>query len=159
MRKLVFTLILFAVTTGISQAERGDQYLLPKVGFMSVQLNGADPLYSVGLMYGYGITSEITFEAEFNVGISGGESSAGSYEIWTLAGYGVYRYPITDVDYIKAKFGLLHEAVSLGNSVSDQGVAGGIGYGFRYKQTIIEIEATIIDKDIIFYSLGVNYPF
>ncbi|NOX76555.1 MAG: outer membrane beta-barrel protein [Gammaproteobacteria bacterium] len=160
MKKLLLTLALLAATTSVSQADRGDQYLLPKFGFMSVQLNNADPLYSIGVLYGYGITPEITVEAELNAGVTGGDSNLGGYEIWTLAGYGVYRYPVTVTGYIKAKLGLLHEAVSLdGNSASDQGAAGGIGYGFRYGQTIYEFEATVIDEDIIFYSLGVNYPF
>lgn len=160
MKKLLLTLALLAASTGVSVADRGDQYLLPKFGFMSVQLNNADPLYSVGVMYGYGITPEITVEAEFNMGVAGGDSDRGAYDIWTLAGYGVYRYPVTDSGYIKAKIGLLHESVSLDQStVAAQGGAGGIGYGFRYGQTIFELEATMIDQDIIFYSLGVNYPF
>ncbi len=164
MKKLFFVLLLSVITsvitTGIACADRGDQYLIPKVGFMAVGLNGADPLYSLGVMYGYGITPEITAEAEINVGLVGGESDLGDYEIWTVAGYGVYRHPITDTDYIKAKIGLLYEDIEVASgSASDNGVAGGLGYGFRVNTTIIELEATIIDEDIIFYSMGVNYPF
>lgn len=160
VRKLFFVLLLFIVVTGTAYADRGDQFLIPKVGFMSVDLNSADPLYSLGVMYGYGYTPEITFEGEINIGVAGGESDLGDYKIWTVAGYGVYRYPITDVDYIKAKLGLLHENIEVaGFSADDQAIAGGFGYGFKYNTTIFELEATIIDADIIFYSLGINYPF
>ena len=160
MKKLLYILLLFTLTTGLSFADRGDQFLIPKLGFMSIDLQDADPLYSIGLMYGYGITPEITVEGEVNLGISGGESKLGDYEIWTIAGYGVYRHPVTETNYIKAKLGVLHENVEVaGKSADDQGLAGGFGFGFKIKQTIIELEATIIDEDIIFYSVGINYPF
>jgi len=159
VKKLFFVLLFLA--TGTAYADRGDQFVIPKVGFMSVDLNNADPLFSVGVMYGYGFTPEITFEGEINIGVAGGGSNNGDYKIWTVAGYGVYRYPITDANYIKAKVGVLHESVKQGDFAAntDQGVAAGIGYGFKVKTTIIELEATIIDADIIFYSMGVNYPF
>lgn len=158
MKKLFFVLLFLA--TGTAYADRGDQFVIPKVGFMSVDLNNADPLFSLGVMYGYGFTPKITFEGELNVGVAGGKSDIGDYKIWTLAGYGVYRYPITDANYIKAKIGLLYENIEVGRfSADDQALAGGIGYGFKVKTTIIELEATIIDADIVFYSMGVNYPF
>lgn len=160
MRKIFLVLLLLILTTGISYADRGDQFLIPKIGFMSIDLNNADPLYSIGVMYGYGITPEITVEGEFNLGFSGGSSDLGDYDIWTVAGYGVYRFAFTDRQYLKAKLGLLHENVEVGvGSASDSGLAGGIGYGIKANQTVIEIEATVIDKDIIFYSAGINYPF
>lgn len=161
MKKFLYVLgTLSIIATGTVYADRGDQFLIPKVGFMSINLSNADPLFSVGVMYGYGYTPEITFEGEINIGVTGGGSDDGDFKIWTAAGYGVYRYPITDTNYIKAKVGLLHESVKKGEaSNSDQGIAAGVGYGFKVKTTIIELEATIIDSDIIFYSMGVSYPF
>lgn len=148
------------LTTGLAYADRGDQFLIPKVGFMSIDLSNADPLYSIGVMYGYGITPEVTVEGEVNLGISGGKSDLGDYDIWTVAGYGVYRHPISDTAYLKGKLGLLHENVKVQSaSASDSGFAGGFGFGFKIAKTLIELEATIIDKDIIFYSAGLNYAF
>jgi len=165
-----------------SQADAGDQYLLPKIGTMSVELNEADSLSSVGLLYGYGITPEFTLEGELNAGLSGGEYKRtlnsgtrleGKYTVWTIAGYGVYRYPVTDNIFLKGKLGLLYENIdrdgiqttsgdlarSDDNKSKGLGFAGGLGFGFRAKSTIFEIEGTLIDSDILFYSLGVNYAF
>lgn len=173
---LIFIFILLDLITDSTLADRGDQYLLPKVGFMSVDLNNADPLYSIGILYGYGLTPAITFEAEANLGISGGKYSRkdvtgvvvenGEYNIWTIAGYGVYRFPIQDYFYLKGKAGLLYENIErtsdigAGDTATGSGFAGGLGLGVIFAQKFtIELEATGIDESIIFYSLGFHYPF
>lgn len=177
MKKL--SLLVFIITSSLvtdAMADRGDQYLLPKLGFMSIALNNAKPLFSGGLLYGYGITSSITLEGEVNVGISGGgyelKDAAGSvydsgnYKIWTVAGYGVYRLPVTNYAYLKAKLGVLYENIKRTSDFAESdlatgtGLAGGIGVGLiAAKKLTFEFEATGIDSDIIFYSLGIHYPF
>jgi len=179
---VVSLVIILSVCSKLSFADAGDQYLLPKVGTMSVDLKDADTLTSVGLLYGYGITPNFTLESELNLSISGGKydqrtsnntTFQGKYTVWTLAGYGVYRYSITDIVFLKGKLGVLYESVENkgtqetagGASQRDDntskgfGIAGGFGVGFQAMSTIIEIELTSIDEDIIFYSLGINYAF
>lgn len=177
MKKL--SLLVFILTSSVAataMADRGNQYLLPKLGFMSIGLNDAKPLFSGGLLYGYGLTSSITIEGEVNLGFSGGgyerkDSSAtvydsGNYKIWTVAGYGVYRLPILDYAYLKAKLGVLYENIErtsdfgLSDTATGVGLAGGLGLGvIAAKKLTFELEATGIDADIIFYSLGIHYPF
>lgn len=172
------SLALFATLGADSVlADRGDQFLLGKLGFMSVDLNDADLLYSVGALYGYGITPEITAEAEVNLGLLGGAYrrkdavgtvlESGEYRVSTLAGYGVYRWPVTDAVYVKGKLGLLHENVKRGSDLGqggktaqDFGVAGGVGAGARIADAFtLELEITGIDADILFYSAGLHYVF
>jgi hypothetical protein len=173
---LVAVFLIMEAMVGSAMADRGDQYLLPKLGFMSVDLYDADPLFSLGILYGFGITSAITFEGEVNLGISGGEYSkkdasnvvgeAGEYKIWTVAGYGVYRFPIRDYLYLKGKAGLLYESIERtsdireGDTATGFGFAGGLGAGVIFGQKLtLELEATGIDESIIFYSLGFHYAF
>jgi opacity protein-like surface antigen len=168
-------MILASVGITPAWAERGDQYVLGKLGFMSVDLNNADPLFSVGILYGYGLTSEITLESELNLGLLGGEYEQknslgevfeeGEYRIWTLAGYGVYRFPLSNFAYLKGKLGVLYENVKRSGKIDDKtstgfGLAGGLGAGTQVIENLtVEAEITGIDKDIIFYSLGLHYVF
>gem|GEM_PF-1059738 len=173
------TSLVLLATLGANSAwaDRGDQFLLGKLGFMSVDLNDADLLYSVGALYGYGVTPDITVEAEVNLGLLGGAYErkdgsgtvleSGNYRVSTLAGYGVYRLPVTDSVYLKAKLGLLYENVKRSSDLSqggktarDFGVAGGIGAGARVSDAFtLELEITGIDADILFYSAGLHYAF
>jgi hypothetical protein len=174
MKKL--SLMVFIITTSLAGSAMADQYILPKVGFMSINLNNAKPLLSGGLLYGYGITSAITIEGEANVGFSGGGyqikdsagtvTDSGNYKIWTLAGYGVYRLPITDYAYLKGKLGVLYENINRtsdfakSETATGYGLAGGLGVGLiAAKKLTFEFEVTGIDADIIFYSIGIHYPF
>lgn len=171
----VVTLVIMAHSV-TAWADRGDQYLLPKFGIMTVNLNNADNLYSLGVLYGYGLTPEVSVEGEVNLSLTGGDYKrkdatgsvieSGKYKVWTVAGYGVYRYPFTETAYLKGKLGLLYENVDRsanigeGHTAKAFGVAGGIGAGILIRGNLtIEAEITGIDKDIIFYSLGVHYPF
>lgn len=176
MKIISNTLLLVLITWGTNTwADRGDQYVLGKLGIISVKLNDADTLGSIGLLYGYGLTPEVSMEGELNLGLLGGKyeqkNSAGvvfedgEYRIWTLAGYGVYRFPLTDVAYLKGKFGVLYENVKRSGRISDKvskgfGLAGGVGAGTRIADTLtLEGEITSIDKDIVFFSMGLHYAF
>ena len=167
---LGFVILLLSVTLSVTAyAGKGDQYLLPKVGIMTIDLDSADSLYSIGALYGYGLSPELTVEGEINLGLTGGDYSTsvdnGDYRVWTVAGYGVYRYPVTKTGYLKGKLGLLYESIDRSGQFSDSsstgfGLAGGIGGGYILQNgSIFELEATVIDQDIIFFSLGINYPF
>ncbi len=174
MKTIVKALMLvLAACGGNAWADRGDQYVLGKFGIMSVKLNSADTLGSIGLLYGYGITPEITIESELNLGLFGGKYEQtnnagvvfekGDYRVYTLAGYGVYRAPLTDVAYVKGKLGLLYENVKRSGQLSNKtskgfGLSGGVGAGTRIADALtLEGEITGIDKDIIFFSIGLHY--
>lgn len=167
--------LVIAFTNAKAESTNEGRYLLPKAGIMAISLNNSDPLISVGLLYGVRLTETSSFESELNYGFSGGAhtkiassggASKGEYRITTLAGYGVYRLPLTDHTYLKGKLGLLFEDI-LRNVENDStvrnndlGVAGGIGMGSQFAEmATVELEATIIDKNIIFYSIGAHFQF
>ncbi len=185
MKKLIqlLSLVVLFVNTQLLYAESGGMYLLPKLGFMKVDLTNAKDLGSLGVLFGYGITKNISFEAELNASFNvfnsswgggeyeipdegGGFKNKGAYKIWTIAGYGVYRVPVFKNFYLKGKLGILYEnvertdIVATGETTNDTGVAGGLGMGFYMgKKVTMELEATLIDKDITFYSLGLHIRF
>jgi len=177
MKRILAICAFSLLFSQLAHAHRGDQFLLPKFGFMDIQINNPTPLWSVGLLYGFGLSNRLSLEAEANWGFSGGEYEKrdpgsgdivekGTYNVSTLAGYGVYRYPLWEGGYIKSKFGLLYEKVSREleqaekKEDTDVGAAGGLGFGAMIMNRFtLEFEATIIDKDIIFYSLGTHINF
>ena len=177
MKNILASIILFLVFNELAYAHKGDQYLLPKFGFMEIQMDQPNPLLSVGLLYGYGLTNRLSVEAETNLGFSGGEyekrdsssgtvSEKGDYKIYTAAAFGVYRFPLWQGGYVKTKLGLLYENVTRSIEQgekrinNDFGLAGGLGLGaVIMRNTTLELEATVIDKDIIFYSLGAHIHF
>jgi len=157
-----------------AQADRGAQYALAKFGAMSVDLNKADPLVAFGFVYGYGLTPRISAEAELNVGLIGGKykdtGETGEYRLWTLGTYGVYRFPITDIVYLKGKAGFLYEGVSRTSSIVDDkssyGFFPAIGLGvgasvplFGQSRAVIEAEFATVDKDVKFWSIGTHLAF
>ena len=170
--------ILCLLTSNAVLADAGDRYWLPKIGVMDVELSNASNLESFGLLYGRGVNRRISIEGEVNISLSGGEYEIpdkqnpdqlkfkGKYQIYTLAGYGVYRMPITRTGYVKAKVGLLYEYIQRKEELQDDketkglGIAGGVGVGGRlFGRLTLEFEATGIDKQIIFYSLGIHVSF
>jgi hypothetical protein len=166
MNRIIFIGLILLFNNAFADA--GDQYLIGKAGIMTIDANDADPLISLGAYYGYGITPDITAEAELNLGLLGGDwdigTDSGDYKVWTLAGYGVYRLPLGKVAYAKLKGGLMYESVTNNadsGKVDDTsfGITGGAGAGFILQNGMtLEAEATVIEQDIIFYSIGMHYP-
>ena len=168
--KLWIVLLCFFYINGVS-ADGGDQYALAKIGSLRINKNNADPLIAAGFIYGIGISRSFTFEGEATVSLSGGEykieGDEGTYKMWTAATYLAYRYVFSDFVYLKLKGGVVYESVQRDgrtNSTSTGvGGAGGGGLGFilpfRHHPVMVELEATATEKDIIFYSLGMTYPF
>jgi len=88
------------------------------------------------------------------------------YKVWTIAAYAAYRVPVFKSFYLKGKLGILYEtiirtdSIKAGTTTKDTGVAGGLGMGFYMGNKVtMELEATIIDQDIAFYSLGLHIRF
>ena len=178
-------LLLVLLLPGIANADK--HYLLPKIGIMSIDVNQAVSITSLGLLYGYKVAQSLTLESELNVGISEGDYDKtlasgtrlqGDYNLSTIAAYGVYRHSLTSKLFTKAKLGLIYEDIQRkGTSTSGAGatqvdsnhsqgvgLTGGVGLGFvldnKYVgNSIIELEVTGLDQDIVLYSLGFNYHF
>lgn len=186
VKRFINIVLIALVFPMFVQAEVGDQYLLPKFGVMYLDANEGESvqlLLSVGVLYGYGVAPEIALEFELNAAISGGEykrrdvfgnNETGKYSIYTLAAYGVYRYPFLDTAYIKGKIGLLIDRTETTNDQTEvadvntclekfldcYGLAGGIGVGFLLRRFLtLEAEVTQIKRDLIFLNFGVHYPF
>ncbi len=155
-------------------ADRGEHYLLAKIGFMSIKRNNADVLASLGAVYGIGLSPWWSMEAEANFGLFGGEYTqkqdasvvqTGDYRVATLAGYGVFRYRIAAPVYAKVKAGLLYEHVKRSGTDTDEtsngfGISGGLGLGWQPgRTTTIEGEITGIDRKLVFFSIGFNSAF
>jgi len=173
MKKLflisVSAIMLSTFAAGVARADWGDQYLMAKVGVMFLDINDADDLMTVGLIYGFGVSETITLEGEYNTTVSGGEydigTDEGEFSVWTLAAYGVYRHSFTDAIYLKAKLGILHEDVErdgllINESASDTGGAGGLGLGFVVGESLtVEAEYTVVEEDVQFFNVGLHYAF
>lgn len=174
MNKIISTIgfLTFFVMSAAS-ADPGKQYLLPKLGIMSIDVFDAKLLYSLGFQYGYGLTRNVSFEADLNYGFIGGEykklQEEGDFRVFSLGAYGAYRLPLTKALYLKGKLGGIYEDVERSsnlNAGSDEivSIAGGLGAGYYYGELgpvrlTVELEWTKLDKDINFYSMGAHLAF
>jgi len=85
MRKIIqlCALLILAINTQLLYAESGSMYLLPKLGFMNLNLNDdANDLGSLGLLFGYGYSKNISFKGEINASTNliNDSWSGGEYE-------------------------------------------------------------------------------
>ena len=126
----------------------------------------------IGVLLGYNIILDVSIEGEFNYGIAGGDIDffigSGDTDMWTLAGYGVYRHFFDGV-FIKAKAGFIHEdirmeyeffGISIDDTETDSGFSAGIGCGYRFDDELgIEAGHTVIEEDVDFLSVGITYSF
>jgi hypothetical protein len=123
----------------------------------------------MSVLFGYDIPdSGWAIEGEFSTTVSKPTSDTAGYGdlgVTTLGGYGVYRS--SGRLYFKAKIGLLYEyltsSVSGGSITIDVDGPGmsipiGIGGGMRVSDKLqAEIEYTMIEADIGYYSFGLNW--
>lgn len=165
---LVFALIVFISSVNAPRAEAIDQFIGAKTGLMLIDVGGVDDIIPLGVVYGQRIQDNFWIEGEFNLGLIGGDvSGGGDFDIWTLAGYGVYRHPLNDQAYLKGKLGLLYERVEYDSnffgipvsaSDNDFGLSLGVGGGLKIDDRIsAEAELTIIESDVTFLSVGLNF--
>lgn len=186
--KKIFLFVLIAVFSfvGVTSAEQGERYVGVKTGLMMIDESGVDDIIPLGIVYGQSLEQifpNLWVEGEFNYGLTGGDLDAGplsgEVSVWSLAGYAVYRYPLNDAVYLKGKAGLLYESVKAeiddytvvilgvpitvpGDSETDTDLnfSFGVGGGFKINDKItVEAEFTIIESDIDFLSVGLNYKF
>ncbi|MDH5547604.1 MAG: porin family protein [Gammaproteobacteria bacterium] len=167
-KKIIFGTLLTFVCLGNSHAN--SEYLVARVGAMLINTANTKPLLASGLYYGYGLDERTAIEAEANIGLAGGkynqgDGNFGSFDVWTIAAYGVYRYPFTHNFYAKTKLGLLYENVTNNTREKklpqrDYGVSGGIGLGLRFKQALtLEAEFTLLEQNIFYSGMGIHYQY
>jgi hypothetical protein len=160
--------ILLSIAIGLifAGSVSAQVYFGVKTGMMMIDVEGVDNIIPIGGVGGYDISSNMSIEGEFNFRVSGGDWEIGSeiveWKIWTVAGYFVYRFPLGEALYLKGKAGILHEDitaetshVSVSGSDSGLSLGGGLGMNFN-EQFSGEVEFTLIEADINYFSVGVR---
>ena len=174
MKKIAIAVLLSAFVAAPAVAA-SENFIGVKTGQMLVDAPGTDDITSIGVIYGRSFDKNLSIEGEFNYGIAGGDVNTGfagvtgEVNVWTLAAYGAYRYPVSDKVYLKGKLGLLYESVeakasgfgiTVSDTATDSGLSYGIGAGFDIsKELAVEAEYTIIEEDINYLSAGLHYKF
>jgi outer membrane immunogenic protein len=170
MKKLaLFAALLTAATTSFADdSERQGIYGGLGIGIMNIDYKGADSLTNGALQLGYHFTNNWAAELQYTNSLSGSEVTVNNdygygyrssftidVTLQTIAAYGVYR---GDGDvYFKGKMGLLQEKVS---GVIDTGLSVGAGVGFNlFDSAALELEATLIEQDITYFSASLNFGF
>ena len=161
--------ILFLVASPLAAANQF--YVGFKGGLMKPDAGGYDDAVNGAVLLGFEFldldVGSIAIEGEYTDTVSEGDATFGGihgeWEIETYAIYGVFRTRGTL--FFKGKIGYLHEDVSstvggFGATGSDSGLSLGIGAGLRIgNHGSIELEYTIIEEDVDYLSVGLNYYF
>jgi outer membrane immunogenic protein len=170
-------LIAAAMAFVFAGAVWAQPYIGAKTGMMMVDDAGTDAidnLIPIGVLFGYEIAPRMAIEGEFNYKIAGGGFNVGlcddkgGLDLWTLAAYFAYRYPLGDNLYLKGKAGVLYESASWdwpcgvggmlgGDSDTDTGLSIGAGVGMKLNEKVsAEAEFTVIESDVNYFSIGLN---
>ena len=169
-KKLAFVFCIGLGLSGPVLAAGNPFYVGVKGGTMMVDLSEYDDASSLGVLLGYRITDDssgsVAVEAEFTNSSSSDITvlgKTGNWDINTFAGYLTYRTPGNL--YLKGKIGFLNEDINVNIvganiSGSDSGLSIGVGGGWKLgTNAALELEYTVIEQDINFLSLGVNFSF
>ena len=137
-------------------------YLGLKVGWMDADAPSFDEATNLGLYGGYTLHEDVNgrfaLEGEYTRSISDGDIPGGGWDIETLGLYGAYR--TAGPWFLKLKAGYIDEDISVsagGNSIagSDSGFSFGAGGGVQLSnKAAFEIEYTVIEDDVNFFSIG-----
>lgn len=137
-------------------------YLGLKAGWMDADASNFDEATNLGLYGGYTLhddaSGRFALEGEYTRSISDGDIPGGGWDIETLALYGAYR--TAGPWFLKIKAGYLDEDISVsagGSSIagSDSGLSFGAGGGVRLSnKAAFELEYTVIEEDVNFFSIG-----
>lgn len=154
--KSLFALIVLST---VSISASADGYFGIKAGLMMIDLGGIRDPFNAGVVFGSNRDAGWGFEGEVTTSLIKGETDFASLDITikTLAGYAAYR---SEGDtYFKGKLGVLYEDIELGSfSDDDSGASYGLGVGWRQGDgSMFELEYTIIEEDINFLSMGINF--
>jgi len=172
MRTIVFLFLCMLSTH--AWCEAGDHYNLIKPGSVAIDGNNASNLTTLGFTYGIGMTLRLSAELEGNVSTRGGDYSSanktGKYELVSLGGYFVHRESITPMTYAKAKVGVILVRIDISddtqaNPTQINNIAASLGLGLGWAipmgevRYTLELEATLLENNLLLFSLGVNFGF
>lgn len=169
MERLWRILLLLCVPAWSVAAEPG--YLLPKAGLLQIDSAGVEQTWAMAVTGGWRFSDGLSGELELLQTLSparyetaaAGPGQNGEYELSSLALYAGYRLSLRENFYMKARSGLLFEQVSTDlagqqRRREDVGLSGGAGLGmFLYQRLTLELEATVLEQDVRYYSLALHY--
>ncbi len=161
-------LVLSLVATAV-QAE--GWYLGASAGLMNNDVSGFDDATNVGALVGYDLYTRdifaVSLEGELTTTVSDGDISIygmrGDWNIDTQAAYVAAR--LGERFYIKVRYGVIREDVSvkaggISQSGSDTGGSWGAALGWMFTpQWGAQLDGTLVDSDVYYWSLGVKYQF
>ncbi|WP_199508079.1 MULTISPECIES: porin family protein [unclassified Psychrobacter] len=132
----------------------GQPYVGAKIGQFDNDVSGDDPT-AYGVVAGYNFDPNFGMEAEYVGSDDADLDAGGDYDTKTYGAYGTYRYAFPNTNaYAKGKLGIakteLEADFDNGNrdSVSDTGIAGGIGLGYNVNPNFgVEAEYSMMDSD------------
>ncbi|MEM9382682.1 MAG: outer membrane beta-barrel protein [Planctomycetota bacterium] len=149
-----------------AQDSDGGNYFGVKGGILNISRdlpynNGVN----LGALFGHDLPgNDISVEVEVSASVDSADSNSevfGKLDVFTLGGYGVYRSP--GALYFKGKAGLIYQYLNVENraiSLEGDGIGLSVGVGGGYRITngaSIELEYTVIERDIDLATLGVNF--
>ncbi len=161
IKTLVCTFFISWILLFSSLANANEIYGGIKGGVMTSRWSGIDEAINLGFYMGTtftGYTSSAELEVTGTVSEGDVNFINGEWDVTTIAAYYVYRS--LNTTYLKLKVGWLYEDVTITNnflneSGSDSGLSVGMGVGFEVNRgKAIEVEATYIEEDITFISVG-----
>ncbi len=151
-------ILSFVLLINTSLTYAAEPYFGVKAGRVIVDEDGLTDATNLGLNIGLSIGTNTAFEGELTTTILEGDVNLGftslDWDVTTLAGYFTYR--TSSSPYFKLKAGILYEDISIGSfSESDTGLSLGAGVGWDLSKTSkLELEMTIIEADLTFFSIG-----
>lgn len=155
-------IVMLALSPWAAQAD--GLYGGVKLGLMLPSISGFDNATNGGLVLGYATSRNAAIEGEITTSVADGDANVpmpgGKWDLNTYALYGAYRFG-GDL-YGKAKLGVVYEDPSDSGSLleADSGLSVGVGGGYLLsRRTCVELEYTVVDQDVNFLSLGVNFAF
>ena len=158
MKKIiVIAIIMFALipSSAFAKSKNSPLYFALKGGFMDIGTGISDSAINVGVDVGYQWGRYMATEIEYTSSIVDGDNAAGNdFDITTFSAFAVIRSD-TPVKF-KAKAGLTDVD---GGGLSDIEFSYGFGLGFWAAGGLMEVEYTVIQDDLDFISLGVNFFF
>lgn len=162
-KKLAAAAALMAGMSLAPAAMASEVYFGANVGKMMIDGAGYDDPTNVGVVLGkeWGVVAGdagVQIEASTTIDDGAYNTFFGPLDVSvdTLALYGVFRSagPV----YFIGKAGILREEVEVGSaSATDSGLSAGVGIGFSLGVAQVEVQYTLIEKDISFLSAGVRF--
>lgn len=155
-------LILSGLLLSTQPVLANDFYIGAKAGKMMSDANGFADTNNLGVVLGYDIIGvvlgDVSVEGELtnSTGTASAPPPANDWEIQTAAAYAVFRS--AGMVYFKGKAGVLHEKVKTQErTVNDTGTSIGAGVGLSVGVAQFELEYTLIEQDVNYLSLTVNF--